>query len=67
MHLTDSQLETVETLADEIARVVAERQALRAGGAGKDALEQNRLELASLQRRFANALVARYFSSAQAA
>ncbi len=67
MRMTESQLETVEALAEQIARVVAERQALRAAGADKDALERNRLELASLQRLFADALVARHLPSAAAA
>ena len=40
---------TVETLADEIGRIVAERQELRAAGAGGVELEENRRRLAAAQ------------------
>ena len=41
--------DSVGRLADEIGRIVAERQALRAAGAGGDALEANRRRLARAQ------------------
>ncbi len=51
---------TVETLTEEIGRIVAERQELRAAGAGQDALEENRRRLADAQNRLSHLLIARY-------
>jgi hypothetical protein len=51
---------TVETLTEEIGRIVAERQELRAAGAGQDALEENRRRLADSQNRLSHLLIARY-------
>jgi hypothetical protein len=51
---------TVETLTEEIGRIVAERQELRAAGAGQDALEENRRRLADAQNRLSRLLIARY-------
>jgi hypothetical protein len=51
---------TVETLTEEIGRIVAERQELRAGGAGQGALEENRRRLADAQNRLSHLLIARY-------
>ncbi len=39
--------QTVETLTDEIGRIVAERQELRAANAGQAELEENRRRLAA--------------------
>ena len=52
--------DNIELLGEEIGALVAERQALRAVEADSDALEQNRLEICRLQRRLAQALIARY-------
>ena len=49
----------------EIRRLVIERQELRAAGASAAELEQNRLEIAGLQRELARALVATYLPQAQ--
>jgi hypothetical protein len=51
---------TVETLADEIAGIVVERQRLRAGGATRAALELNRRSLASAQNRLSLLLIERH-------
>lgn len=56
--------ESVETLSHRIATIVAERQALRAAQADPDALEQNRREIARLQQRLSEALIARYLPEA---
>ena len=47
----------IEELQDRIAALVAERQHLRAFGAGPSWLEQNRLELGHSQRELSNALI----------
>jgi hypothetical protein len=51
---------TVETLAEEIGRIVTERQGLRASGAGPAELEENRRRLASAQSRLSGLLIERY-------
>jgi hypothetical protein len=58
---------TVEALTDEIGRIVAERQALRAGDAGPDVLEENRRRLAAAQSRLSVLLIERYLPSARPA
>ncbi len=58
---------TVESLSDEIGRIVAERQALRTGGASAAALEENRLRLADAQSRLSRALIERYLPQRDAA
>ena len=50
----------IEEMHDLIARLVAERQELRARGASADALEENRQEIGRRQRELALALIARY-------
>jgi hypothetical protein len=52
--------DTVESLGEEIGRIVAERQALREGGADGAALEENRRRLASAQNRLSQLLIARH-------
>jgi len=51
---------TVETLADEIAELVVERQQLRAGEAGRETLEANRRRLAAAQNQLSQLLIARH-------
>ena len=51
---------TVETLADEIAGLVVERQRLRAGGAGRETLEANRRSLAAAQNLLSQLLIERH-------
>ena len=51
---------TVESLADEIAEIVVERQRLRAGGAGRAELEANRRSLADAQNRLSLLLIERH-------
>ena len=52
--------ETVESLSRRIAAIVSERQRLRARGAERATLEQNRREIARLQQRLSVALIERY-------
>ena len=54
----------LETLAAEIERIVAERQELRASGAGADELEQNRRMLAGANVLYSRLLIQRYLSQA---
>lgn len=54
---------SVELLVDNASRLVGERQALRAAGAGRAVLEHNRAELARVQRQLSYALIARYSSA----
>ena len=51
---------TVETLADEIAEIVVDRQRLRAGGASREVLEANRRSLADAQNRLSLLLIERH-------
>jgi hypothetical protein len=50
----------VEELRNRIAALVARRQQLRALGASRATLEQNRLELAQAQRELGYALVEKH-------
>jgi hypothetical protein len=52
--------DNIERLGEEIGALVEERQSLRAVAADSDVLERNRLEICRLQRRLAQALIARY-------
>jgi hypothetical protein len=52
--------DTVESLGDEIGRIVDERQRLRADGAGIEVLEENRRRLADAQSRLSHLLIERY-------
>jgi hypothetical protein len=51
---------SVECLEETLRTLVAERQALREQGAGRDTLESNRVEVARLQRRLSRALISRH-------
>lgn len=53
-------------LQTEISVLCAERQTLRAAGAGEDELERNRLEIARLQWELSHALIVRYSRTAAA-
>ena len=55
---------SAEELNARIARLVAERQELRASGAGDASLERNRLKLARAQWELGNALIDRYLRQA---
>jgi hypothetical protein len=59
--------ETVESLTEEIGRIVAERQGLRANGASFDVLEENRRRLARAQSRLSELLIARHLPRSQTA
>jgi hypothetical protein len=52
--------ETVESVAGEIGRIVAERQELRAGGAGDEELEANRRRLVAAQASLSRLLIERH-------
>lgn len=58
---------TIESVSDEIGRIVAERQELRAAGAPAAELEENRLRLAAAQGRLSRALIERYLPQRHAA
>ena len=57
----------METLTEEIGRIVAERQELRATGAGQAELEENRRRLAAAQSRLSDLFIERYLPQAGAA
>jgi hypothetical protein len=60
-HTTAVEQETaIEELQDRITALVAQRQRLRAFGAGRPWLEQNRLELGHNQRELSHALIAQH-------
>lgn len=50
----------IRELQDTIGALVAERQELRSAGAGRAALEANRLELGRRQRQLAYAVIERH-------
>ena len=56
---------TVEALTEEIGRIVAERQELRAAGAAAQVLEENRRRLAEAQHRLSQLLIERYLPAAE--
>jgi hypothetical protein len=58
---------TVESVTEEIGRIVAERQDLRASGASSDVLEENRRRLAKAQSELSQLLIARHLPSSQPA
>jgi hypothetical protein len=57
------ELQTVESLSEEIRGLVYERQMLRAVGAGREELERNRLELVETQQGLVRALIRRHAPS----
>ncbi len=59
-HEDRSPAASVEVLLERVTRLVGERQALRAGGAGRTTLERNRFEIARVQWQLSQALIARY-------
>jgi hypothetical protein len=58
---------TIDAVAAEIQRLVAERQELRAAGAGADELEDNRRRLADAQARYSRLLIQHYLPRHEAA
>ena len=52
--------DTVESLGEEIGRIVADRQALREAGADGAELEENRRRLAAAQSKLSLLLIERY-------
>ncbi len=57
---TSMMRQTVESLSDEIARIVGERQDLRAAGADAATLEENRRRLTAAQSRLSALLIERH-------
>jgi hypothetical protein len=51
---------SVESVADRVAELVAERQELRAAGAPAAAIERNRVQIARAQWELAHALIDRH-------
>jgi hypothetical protein len=60
-------MDTVESLSEQIGRIVVERQDLRAAGADAEALEENRRRLAAAQARMSQLLIERYLPEAKSA
>jgi hypothetical protein len=58
---------TVESLADEIQRIVAERQELRGADAPAEVLEENRRALARANSRLSRLLIKRHLPGSEAA
>ena len=58
---------SVEGLQKELRLLVAERQAMRERGAGRDELESNRLDLAQRQQELSHALIDRHLRDARRA
>jgi hypothetical protein len=58
---------TVESLTEEIGRIVAERQELRASGGTAEQLEENRRRLAAAQARLSALLIQRHRPQTEAA
>jgi hypothetical protein len=59
--------QTVESVTEEIGRIVAERQDLRASAANADILEENRRRLAKAQGELSQLLITRHLPSSQPA
>jgi hypothetical protein len=60
-------MDTVESLSEQIGRLVIERQDLRAAGADVEALEENRKRLAAAQAQMSQLLIDRYLPEAESA
>ena len=56
---------TVEALTEEIGRIVAERQELRAAGAAPEVLEENRRRLTDAQSRLSQLLIERHLPATE--
>ena len=56
---------TVEALIEEIGRIVAERQELRAARAAPVVLEENRQRLTDAQSRLSQLLIERHLPAAE--
>jgi len=52
--------DTVESVSEEIGRIVADRQALREAGADGHSLEENRRRLAAAQNKLSRLLIERH-------
>ena len=63
----DAATKTVESLAQEISAIVAERQDLRAAGAAPEALEANRRRLTAAQTTLSQLLIERHLPQPEAA
>jgi hypothetical protein len=63
----DGFAHTVETLAAEIGRIVADRQELRVSGASAGELEENRRRLAQAQAELSRLLIQRHLGHSAAA
>jgi hypothetical protein len=58
---------TVESLTEEIGRIVIERQELRAAAVGAELLEANRRRLAAAQSQLSQLLIERHLTASTAA
>ena len=65
--LMNAAEQTIESLSEEIGRIVAERQGLRAEHASPEALEENRRRLAAAQAQLSRLLIDRYRAAGEAA
>lgn len=63
----EGRVPTVESVTDQIGCIVAERQALRAAGAGEAELEANRRRLTAAQGELSRLLIRRYLPERGAA
>ena len=62
--MNDVNCGNVESLSEEIATLVAERQRLRSSTADPEVLERNRRRIAELQWALSHALIQRYLPQA---
>jgi len=60
-------MDTVESVSEQIGRIVVERQDLRAVGADAEELEENRRRLAAAQARMSQLLIDRYLPEEESA
>jgi DNA helicase HerA-like ATPase len=59
--------DTIQSVSDEIQRLVAERQELRATGAPAEELEENRRRIARAQSHYSHLLIRHYLPRSEAA
>jgi len=57
----------VELVSELLRQTVAERQALRELGSGRDELERNRLRIVELQSQLSHALIAHFLPASRLA